>query len=73
MSEFLSLLAVAVPCGTAFMAFKLWLDRTHPKVQPDPSGAELLQALDEHKAEVKKELEALAGRITFATKPQLRR
>ena len=73
MSELVSLIAVAIPCVTAFLGFKLWLDRMHPAKQPDPSGADLLLALEEHKVEVKRELDAMNGRITFASKPQLRR
>ena len=73
MSELVTVIAVALPCITAFLGFKLWLDRMHPQRQPDPSGAELLAALEEHKKEVKQELDAMNGRITFASKPQLRR
>lgn len=67
-----ALIWVTVPCITAFAVFKVWLDRLHPEHKPDPNGKELLEALEAHKKELKKEVEALAGRIAFKERPRLR-
>ena len=66
------LVGVSVPCAAALYGFKLWLDRIHPEHKPDPSGKELLEALETHKKELKKEVDALAGRIAFKERPRLR-
>ena len=68
----LSLIAIGIPCITFWFAFKTWLDRMHPPHKPDPSGKELLESLEKHKSDVKKEIDALAGRIAFREKPRLR-
>lgn len=66
------IVSTAIVCGSVFAAFKLWLDRLHPQRQPDPSGAELLEALEAHKEAVKKDIEALHGKITVRQQTRMR-
>lgn len=72
MEALVALIWVAVPCAFAAGMFNLWLDRIHPKHKPDPSGKELLDALEIHRLETNKALEALSGRITFKERQRLR-
>lgn len=44
----------------------LVLDRLHPETVPDPTGAELLAALEEHKVTTKAELDRLASLLAMA-------
>jgi len=45
----------------------LVLDRLRPAHAPDPTGAELLAALEEHKTTTKAELERLASLLSMAS------
>ena len=44
-------------------SFKVWIDRLHPAREPDPTGAELLAALEEHKEDMAKDLENIRGKL----------
>lgn len=72
MIELSIIISVAIVAGSVFAGFKMWLDRLHPPHQPDPDGKELLERLEAHEKQVKKDIDALAGRIAFREKGRLR-
>ena len=67
-----ALIFTLIPCATVFAGFKLWLDRMHPQKKPDPSGAELLEALTAHKAEMERQVAVLHGKLTVKQATRLR-
>ena len=54
---------------SAAWAFKQYLDRVHPVREPEPTGADLRNEMVVLRAEVRKDIEGLAGQLSHLRAP----